>query len=68
MKHENQLEFVRQKLGSTPRDEWMQVAANAHLNLRTLYNVVDPSRNPGYSTVYKLYVALKEWIAKGKRK
>lgn len=64
MKHENQWEFVRKRLNATPRDQWTQVAASAGLNLRTLYNVVDPTSNPRYQTVFNLYASMKNRAAR----
>lgn len=54
----NQLEFVRERLSTTPTDDMMGVATDSKLNIRTLYNVLDPKRNPTYETVYRIYSAL----------
>lgn len=58
-KAENQLEAVRKRLASMSKREWAEVAMAADTTDRTLYNLIDPTRKPGYDTVFRVFAALK---------
>lgn len=57
---ENQRDVVRGALQATPTSEWLGIAVEAKMTLRTVYNVIDPKRNPTYGSVFRLYSVLKE--------
>lgn len=61
---ENQRDSVRGALLATPTSEWLGIAVEAKMTLRTIYNVIDEKRDPRYGSVFKLYKVLKTREAK----
>lgn len=65
---ENQRDEVRRALLATPTPQWLGIAVEAKMTLRTIYNVIDEKRDPRYGSVFKLYTVLKTREAKEARK
>jgi hypothetical protein len=59
-KVENQLEVVRDRLANTTKQDWLGIAVEAKVDVRTVCNVADPKRKPGYDTVFRVYSAIKK--------
>lgn len=56
---EDQLAASRAILGKMTKLEWAEVALAAKTTERTLYNIVDVHRKPGYDTVHRVLSALR---------
>jgi DNA-binding phage protein len=62
------LALVRAKLNTVPRSDFMRIAVDAQLGLRTIYSMLDASRDPRYSTVMTLYRTLHRAPTADRRK
>lgn len=62
------LKAVRDQLGKVPRSDFMRIAADAGLHLRTIYAVMEEGRDPRYSTVFELYRTLNKMPVADRRK
>lgn len=62
--------YIRQRLADVPASSLTKIAADAHVSMRTLYNLRDPNIdvNPTYNnvmTLYKLLIADSAAQSKG---
>jgi DNA-binding phage protein len=62
------LALVREKLNTVPRADFMRIAVDAQLGLRTIYSMLDENRDPRYSTVMTLYRTLHRSPTADRRK
>lgn len=63
------LRAVRDTLTATPRSDFMRIAHDSGLHLRTLYSLLeDPNKDPRYSTVHALYRTLTRTPTTDRRK
>lgn len=69
---DDKLDYLRAKLKLENIESRLitRIAADTDLSIRTIYNVIDPGRDPRYSTVRKVYdyVISKEKEAERKAK
>lgn len=56
---QDQLEYVRERIKSTPTKDYSKIAAGADVAERTLYHIRKPDSDPRYSTVNQIYTFLK---------
>lgn len=56
---EDQLAYVRNRIESTPTNEYGRIAVGAGVVERTLYHIRKPDSDPRYSTVNRIYNFLK---------
>jgi DNA-binding phage protein len=62
------LAVVRASLDIEPRPDFMRIAADSGLHLRTVYDVIDASKHPRYKTVFALYQTILGMGLVGKRR